>query len=191
MGSSKKKTKTDKNPRAAAAWLKEEGAEDIVDFLDPSVSKKIMSTKPEKAAVKKSTASSHGFPMAPDGRFIIQEDKEEKKKSEPIIDDVEELLSALDGPKKSKKRKHARDTGDMLDEDETPMKYQVGGSGIHRPISDKDIGTEYRSKKAGGDMKKKGKPDPYAYVPLEMKTLNRRKRAKVHGQFKNLVKGAK
>ena len=28
--------------------------------------------------------------------------------------------------------------------------------------------------KAGGDIKKKGAPDPYAYVPLEHQLLNRR-----------------
>ena len=28
--------------------------------------------------------------------------------------------------------------------------------------------------KAGGDIKKKGKPDPYAYVPLNTQTLNKR-----------------
>nr|CAG8610805.1 4427_t:CDS:2 [Entrophospora candida] len=28
------------------------------------------------------------------------------------------------------------------------------------------IGKEYKAKKAGGDIKKSGKPDPYAYVPL-------------------------
>jgi hypothetical protein len=28
--------------------------------------------------------------------------------------------------------------------------------------------------KAGGDMKKSGKPDPYAYVPLERQFLNKR-----------------
>ncbi len=73
----------------------------------------------------------------------------------------------------------------------------AGGSGIHRPLGVakkqevKDPGAEYRSKKAKGDMKKPGKADPYAYVPLDMKNLNRRKRAKAAGQFKNLVRGAK
>ena len=28
--------------------------------------------------------------------------------------------------------------------------------------------------KAKGDVKKKGKADPYAYLPLDIKTLNRR-----------------
>lgn len=35
-------------------------------------------------------------------------------------------------------------------------------------------GSEYRARKAGGDIKKKGKPDPYAYVPLTRAALNRR-----------------
>ena len=35
-------------------------------------------------------------------------------------------------------------------------------------------GSEYKMKKAKGDMKKKGKPDPYAYVPLARSTLNKR-----------------
>lgn len=67
-------------------------------------------------------------------------------------------------------------------DDELPMKYQAGGSGIHRPKpnakkseDDEDFGaSQYRSKKAGGDVKKKGKPDPFAYVPLQMSSLNKR-----------------
>lgn len=35
-------------------------------------------------------------------------------------------------------------------------------------------GSEYRAHKAGGDVKKKGKPDPYAYLPLTRAALNKR-----------------
>jgi ribosomal RNA-processing protein 12 len=52
-------------------------------------------------------------------------------------------------------------------------------------------GTEYKSKKAKGDVKKKGKPDPYAYLPLQRSAINKRKRSKAAGQFKNIIKGAK
>lgn len=71
--------------------------------------------------------------------------------------------------------------------------------------------------KGRGDVKKKGKVDPYAYVPLEKAQLNRRyemmsvfmhlffkylffyhnlnfihrKKAKLQGQFKGMVRGAK
>ena len=68
--------------------------------------------------------------------------------------------------------------------------------GIHRALhanSKKDVkqyGSEYKSTKAKGDVKRKGKPDPYAYVPLQKSALNRRKRAKFEGQFKGLVNAA-
>lgn len=77
---------------------------------------------------------------------------------------------------------------------EPEMKYRAGGSGIHRPVPSvtgskpAKLGEDYKSKKAKGDVKRKGKPDPYAYVPLEKSSLNRRKKAKFEGQFKGLVK---
>uniref|UniRef100_A0A8C4Q5X6 Ribosomal RNA processing 12 homolog n=1 Tax=Eptatretus burgeri TaxID=7764 RepID=A0A8C4Q5X6_EPTBU len=45
--------------------------------------------------------------------------------------------------------------------------------------------------KAFGDVKKKGKPDPYAYIPFNKAQLNRRKKAKMQGQFKGLVHAAR
>lgn len=73
-------------------------------------------------------------------------------------------------------------------------RYTTGGKGIHRPMGGSDAvsmksgksgysaksgksnhaGTEYSTKKAKGDMKKKGKLDPYAYIPLSRNTLNKR-----------------
>lgn len=81
--------------------------------------------------------------------------------------------------------------------------FLAGGSGIHRPLGgSRDIGADYKSKvsdtvnkgtlqelllassssecilfihqKGKGDVKKKGKLDPYAYVPLKKAQLNRR-----------------
>lgn len=45
--------------------------------------------------------------------------------------------------------------------------------------------------RAKGDIKKKGKPDPYAYLPLMRQKLNRRKQAKLAGQFSGFMKKAK
>uniref|UniRef100_A0A4W4E172 Ribosomal RNA-processing protein 12-like conserved domain-containing protein n=1 Tax=Electrophorus electricus TaxID=8005 RepID=A0A4W4E172_ELEEL len=68
----------------------------------------------------------------------------------------------------------------------------AGGIGIHRPLSGRDeSGVNYKSKKGKGDIKKKGKCDPYAYIPLKKAQLNRRKKAKLQGQFKGMVRGAK
>lgn len=99
--------------------------------------------------------------------------------------------------------------------------YKPGGRGIHRPISGSgesvsgqtnrshmsrkssksnrkqkqseqiNRGDAYRSKKAAGDMKRRGMPDPYAYIPMNPVALNRRKSAKYKGELKAIVKGAK
>lgn len=88
--------------------------------------------------------------------------------------------------------------------------YQAGGSGIHRPLAasvksgwsqsskvstvskaSRIPGSEYKASKAGGDIKKKGKHEPYAYVSLSRNSLNRRKRTKSGNQFKNISKKGK
>ncbi|EDW00336.1 RRP12-like protein [Drosophila grimshawi] len=61
-----------------------------------------------------------------------------------------------------------------------------GGGGGHS----KQAGSEYSSKKAKGDMKQRGKLDPYAYIPLTRNTLNKRKRAMNSRKFKSVVRGA-
>ena len=45
--------------------------------------------------------------------------------------------------------------------------------------------------RAHGDVKVKGRPEPYAYVPLMGQKLNPRKRAKLAGQFRGVVRKAK
>ena len=68
--------------------------------------------------------------------------------------------------------------------------YTTGGSGIHRDTS-KDHGAEYRNKTGRGDVKKIGKHDPYAYIPLNHKNLNKRKAAKSKGQFQGVISAAR
>lgn len=90
-------------------------------------------------------------------------------------------------------------------------KYVAGGRGIHRPLTatasvrsgysqvskattkapSTAYGSEYRSKKAHGDIKRKNTVDPYAYIPLSRTTLNKRKVAKSSGQFRSVVSGAR
>ncbi|GFR68565.1 ribosomal RNA processing 12 homolog [Elysia marginata] len=201
------------------AYLMETGEDEIVDFMDPAASKQILATKPkEDKKDNRAGEKDRGFKMAADGRLIITQDVEEEEKknrkssgkaaeSGDEEDDLEDLFAALEGvgaKKKSKKRKRDESApgDDDYNEEETgasASKYKAGGSGIHRPIaqakrsgpkSESDFGQEYRSKKAPGDVKKKDKPDPFAYVPLNFNALNKRKQMKNRGSFKNLVKGA-
>ncbi|PVD30877.1 hypothetical protein C0Q70_10152 [Pomacea canaliculata] len=169
---------TAKRRKGHQTWLKEE------------------TTKPEEKTVSKTAKKDHGFKVAPDGRLIITEPKDDKgeKLASDQEEDLDDLLTAIEGGSEKKRRKRLRNA-EAADENENEpsTKYRAGGSGIHRPLQKKatDFGKEYRAKKAGGDIKKKGKPDPYAYVPFNFTSLNKRKQAKMKGQFANLVQGAR
>ena len=55
-------------------------------------------------------------------------------------------------------------------------------------------GGEFRSRKAGGGMRRSDKPEPYAYVPLSSGTLSKRRKGKAQAQsatFGKLVRGGK
>ncbi|XP_052868998.1 RRP12-like protein [Anopheles cruzii] len=115
-----------------------------------------------------------------------------------------------DGPS-SRKRKAIDALSARSGMSGTSSRYVAGGKGIHRPLassvksghssrsaksthtakSNAATGTEYRAKKASGDVLKKGQHEPYAYVPLSRNSLNRRKRAKNAGQFKSIARGAR
>ena len=80
-----------------------------------------------------------------------------------------------------------------MDENEVPVR--VAKKEKDKRKRNKDVqgfksGKEFRAKKAKGDVKLKGKPDPYAYIPLSRKLLNRRKKLKNSGKFKNIIQAA-
>lgn len=169
-------------------------------------------------AEKKKKKKESIFKTAPDGRMIIDDGGDSSDSSQES--DVD-LSKALDKMEVDRKRKIDDHQSMVDEEDEPSFKYQAGGSGIHRPVAvavkpssakgrtvhklttkqraqqsqekvkPTDYGVEYRSEKARGDVKRKGQPDPFAYVPLSRNALNKRKKAKMSGQFKGLVKAAR
>ncbi|XP_037534826.1 RRP12-like protein [Nematolebias whitei] len=170
------------------AWLKEGEEDDPLNFLDPKVSQRVLATNP---ALKKTSKVKHGFKVTSDGRLIIRDDDDEDAKGKDGKEMNDILEEAGVRSKKSQKKKFKDDDSDDDMDIEPQFKYKAGGSGIHRPVGrSQDIGVDYKSKKGKGDVKKKGKLDPYAYIPLRKDQLNRRKRAKLHGQFKGMVRGA-
>jgi hypothetical protein len=68
-----------------------------------------------------------------------------------------------------------------------PAHKKLAGAG-GKPVS---LGTEYRSKKAAGDMRKKDAPAPYAYLPFDARQINRRQQTRAAGDMKALFKNAK
>lgn len=56
----------------------------------------------------------------------------------------------------------------------------------------KKLGAAYKSKKAGGDVKRKGQQfDPYAYVPLDGKSYTKKNRRRAVDQLDSVVRGRK
>ena len=173
----------------------------------------------EQLAEKKKRKESI-FKTAPDGRMIIDDAGSDSDSSSADSEGID-ITQALSNLKVDRKRKLPGPGDDEDEEEVPAFKYRAGGTGIHRPIdrkskpestgsvrkltskqrlqiskesnkpAAKDFGAEYRSTKARGDVKRKGKPDPFAYLPLERSALNKRKKAKLSGQFKGLVRAAR
>merc|ERR1711915_526335 len=174
------------------------------DLLSSTANQKISSTKPsvarEQAVAAKKKSRKTDFKMTSDGKMIItdkdvsddEDGPQDKGMSRLMSDEEEETFESLVS---SKKRKISSEAGSMksrqsnLSRATDAKKYKPGGSGIHRKLD--TPGSEYKSNKGRGDVKRKGKPDPYAYIPISHKSLNRRKAAKSKSVFSKVVKAAK
>ncbi|CAG8669349.1 20013_t:CDS:2 [Rhizophagus irregularis] len=103
-------------------------------------------------------------------KFVPENDKKllvniKKRKELDFLD--KGIISKVIGVNPSKTRKQRKDfskafkeTRDEADDNYTESQKSNDGFTLL------PIGKEYKAKNAGGDIKKKGKPDPYAYVSL-------------------------
>ncbi|XP_050305349.1 RRP12-like protein [Anthonomus grandis grandis] len=205
-----------KPKKQVGTWI-EEDPDNIVDFTDPSTVGKISATKPGQqnpiqGQKKLTKEANRGFKTASDGRLIIRDydvsdsdDEKNKLKinfnsdSSASEDEAASVAETLLMANRKRKRPSSVKSG-FSASTAPPSKYKTGGVGIHRSLNSASsvksgtsaLGTEYKSKKAAGDVKKKGKKfDPYAYIPLQRSTLNKRKKTKGMGQLKGIVKGAR
>ncbi|XP_040291346.1 RRP12-like protein isoform X1 [Bufo bufo] len=185
----KKRTKQQKKQvrQMSKAWLKEGEGDEPLNFLDANAAQRVLATKPGVKNSKKS----HDFKVTSDGRLIIKDDEAEEK-SKGVDEEMADLMEEVGlRTKKAQKKRFREDNDEDGETAEKTSQYKAGGTGIHRPLSKKpEFGRAYKSKKGKGDIKQKGKHDPYAYIPLNKSKLNRRKKAKMQGQFKGLVKAA-
>lgn len=191
----KRLDRRNRKQKQSKTWIMED--EDAVDLMDPKVAQNIVGTRPKLQAKKRAASSS--FEMSSDGKIMIDvknDDKSDDREKQLDIGE-KDLLAGFDKTPKQIKAGKRKMLEDMPEE---TFEYQPGGKGIHRdrdlddgeqPQRKRKLGGEYKAKKAGGDMKLKGKPDPYAYIPLDRQKLNKRKRAKLAGQFSSVVKATK
>ncbi|XP_006843867.2 RRP12-like protein [Amborella trichopoda] len=121
--------------------------------------------------------------IAPDGRLIITTIKESKRNKQRDSDSDDENNKSL--TLKSKNSSSSRGTPSIGFRQNKRQKTSDSGRAYK--------GDEYASKKASGDLKKKGKLEPYAYWPLDRKMLNTReeKRAVARKGLANVMRLSK
>lgn len=143
-----------KKTRKAAKSLQEDLYDQLDDEpLDLLDQKKTRSALRGSGNLKRKSESEDEAEIDSEGRLIIQEGDKKQKQVPPTNDfDVRsEAGSRLsESSRKTQKRRKTSDSG---------WAY---------------TGTEYASKKAGGDVKRKDKLEPYAYWPLDRKMMSRR-----------------
>ncbi|KAI0499276.1 hypothetical protein KFK09_020179 [Dendrobium nobile] len=134
--------------------LLDQSDDDPLDLLDRRTTRSILlsTSKPNR----KVEDCDDEPEMDNDGRLIVHDDCVKPKLQKNSSDSVSDTRS-LTSSRISRKS--------LLSSHRKRQKTESGWS---------YTGVEYTSKKAGGDLKKKGKLEPYAYWPLDRKLLNRR-----------------
>src|SRR5437764_173964 len=144
-----------------------------VDFLDRSVVSRIMGTNPR--LIRRKPKASSAFKTSGDGRMIIAESEDEdnpagKVTSDVTMQDVEdrylEAQQSANAYTRGQGNKIKFKTRKNMDLDDVEPIDAIAVRHAKKKEKKVVIGKEYRAKRAAGDVKKKGKPDPYAYVPL-------------------------
>ncbi|KAM3395018.1 RRP12-like protein [Capsicum galapagoense] len=133
--------------------------EDLFDQLDDEPldlldQKKTRSALRASGNLKRKPESEDEAEINSEGRLIIHEGDKKQKRVKPPTDDLDVRSKAgsrfSESSRKTQKRRKTSDSG---------WAY---------------TGTEYASKRAGGDVKRKDKLEPYAYWPLDRKMMSRR-----------------
>lgn len=153
------KRKKDLHRKHKGGKMIREDSDDIMDFLDDNAAvKNIFSAQRGR---QDNDESDDDFQMSKDGRLIIPQDEND----------------GMDGGSGSgDDMKIKQDVATQLQRMGLHSKGKNGkGDRIKRKRDeDGSTGREYRAKKAGGDLKKKGKLEPYAYLPLDPKLMAKR-----------------
>ncbi|GBC02412.1 hypothetical protein RclHR1_04600012 [Rhizophagus clarus] len=188
---SKKGKKKDGN--GVTSWIKEGDDDDDyapVDFLDKGIISKVIGTNPSNTR-KQRKDFSKAFKETRDGKMVINEsdesDDSDNGTSDIVMQDADDHYTESQRSsegftrgqgnkikfKKGNKKYNNDDGDDNMDVDGIePIDAIASRNQKKRKDKIKNnnkiisLGKEYKAKNAGGDIKKKGKPDPYAYVSL-------------------------
>ena len=148
---------------------------EIVDLLDPNASK----TVSRKKKTKKDKDDMFKIDKAT-GKIIVPKDDYDEGEKEHVPNvSVNELAGGKDESVMLKKRKRvmAQHDDDDDETDERDIRSQKGNPTKRQKLTKKQekyTGEEYKASKSRGDVKKAGRHEPFAYLPMNPQLLNKR-----------------
>ncbi|CAO3609394.1 unnamed protein product [Mucor hiemalis] len=163
------KQKQKKKQSVSNAFIREDNEDGPLDFLDRSALGRISSNKPAQRKLKSNKGA---FAEGDDGRLVINEPKEQKgnedeEQEEATEDYYMQHITNPDGFIRDKRNRIKFKKGKDAVDDAMEVDDGEEGKKEKRPVKKfEKIGKEFRSKRAGGDVKRKGQMDPFSYVPL-------------------------
>jgi ribosomal RNA-processing protein 12 len=158
-----------------AVRLRAESNGEVMDMLDPKMTKNVRFAQDDYSDDSDSDSGVMEFDET--GRLVVPDDDEDARGDETAV--IGEAADELPSSKrrqvnKFESAKNARDEANKS----KSRKKQV-----------QSLGAAYKSKKAGGDVKKKGqKYEPYAFVPLDGKSYTKKNRRKTVEQMSTVVR---
>lgn len=130
----------------------------------------------KKESTRRDEDDQYSVVVGADGRVVVKE-------IEPVEEEAAPAMA-------SKKGKRAAEDADA-DADATKQSTKAEGPQKRRKLNLKEPGEEYRAKKAGGDVWKKGMLAPHAFIPLDPRLLSKKHRVQAIDHFGVVVKGGK
>ena len=163
------KSKTEAKPKIR---LPDETDGEVFDMLGAKMSKRVHFMDNDN---DDSDSDDEVMVFNDDGKLVVLDEEHDKAKSE----DVEELQDS------NKRRRISKLEAAKVARNEKSSKKQSQ----HKAPGP---GSAYKSKKAGGDVKKKGqKYEPYAYVPLDGRSYSKKNRKTAVEQMSSVVRQGK
>eukprot|EP01087_Luapelamoeba_hula_P022312 TRINITY_DN795_c1_g1_i5.p2 TRINITY_DN795_c1_g1~~TRINITY_DN795_c1_g1_i5.p2 ORF type:complete len:566 (-),score=187.24 TRINITY_DN795_c1_g1_i5:74-1771(-) len=191
----------DNTQSKGGTWIVEGEGDNPIDFADPRHVRNVVSTNPKNAKKKTGKEGKGGdvvFQTDESGRLIIEEEEEEDSDSE----EEEEH-----NPQQKKGQKRRREELQNTNNNNNRA-GGGGGRGGGRDGGSKEKGEKGEkgrpNKRAKGEIEagyykakgqtkgdvKRGRLEPFAYVPLDPRHLNKRRHHQALGSFKNIVSAA-
>jgi len=170
--------------------LRAETDGEVIDMLDPSLAKSVRFLD-EHQDDEFSDDDDGVMEFDESGKLVIKDDfdDDDEKQIGHGNDDDDDDDENEEIRRGSKKQRVSKFESAKVTRDEAHVKRSQQASANKHKKEPKALGSAYKSKKAGGDVKRKDqKFEPYAYVPLDGKSYTKKNRSKAVAEMSTVVR---